>query len=262
MEIKKKTGILIVIIIILIAAIPISFLLGKKLSNKDKEDTRVEKKVKVSEDDPLTLYTDYFVIYDSCFDAGFSYRFDETSRKIEEFTDKEKLNLLLAIIENDTFDSEDYSVEYKKEDFKKYFDDLSFLDTIEDGGSYTHNGFSLEYESGKYKTDIKAFGCEEEEIDFAEPGLIFYEAEKTNKKLYITYAYGFAVYELIDTFAVEDEYEIRIYRHENDKKPVYTVTDNDISGLDFSSFDKYQFVIDISNGNYKVEEIKFIKGDE
>ena len=253
MVIGRKRNILVFLIIIVV----LSFCFvgcGKK----DNEAKKEEKLVKVEEDDSIISLTEYFGLYDYCDGSGFGYRLDKTNRSIEDFTDEEKLNILLDILISRTLDNEVDSIEIEEDELEKYFDDLSFLDIVKEKGSYGRAGFSITYKNGKYITKLNSSDCGDEFNETEE--LFFYEAEKNSHTLYITYAYAYATYELLDTFAVEDEYEIMLYKHKGDKDAVYAFTEAP-DKLDFSSFDKYQYVIDISNGKYKLKEIKYIEGE-
>ena len=146
----------------------------------------------------------------------------------------------------------------KPEDYAKNFDDLSFLKKLEKDPEleYTSLNTHLFYKNGKYTIQSYATGCEG-----AHEGLTMYfvGSKIEGNKLTLTYIAYYS------TYNYEGEYE-SMYKEEKDSKPVYekvTVEEygdpkmSDGKQIDYTKFDRYNFVFDISNGNLKLQKMVY-----
>ena len=239
------------------------------VNNTDKKEVNAEvnndeNKIsgkELSFDSDLVKDAKRLVPQDIC--GNVDYRFDGKNRKVSELTDEEKLYMLMNYL------GKDISIEYddngdivpvvvEESVVKKYFDDISFLNIVK-RKTIEHTPYIFSYENGKYKLSVMITGCEGPEVHTGNM-LELEKAMSFGDKLVLTYNYYYG--DTKENSNNNSGFDYYFYKHKNDteyiaKNPEYNET-SDSYKVDWSKFDKYEFVYDIGDGDLKIQEINYI----
>ncbi len=283
-EIPKKgkgTGVLWAIIIILVILLGGCLYLlttkdTKENSNKpttpetnDKTETKTEPLQNVDLEDPLVIEVNDMLPTYPC--AGTALELNQKDKDIEEFTNLEKLNIMLAIYANPIIktaaDYSDYTI--SESELNKYFDDLSFLDeyrpaidsSTKGNGVPSHDGAKIagalvfpsyiRFNDNNITITAYGFGCEG-------PGnnggrIKLYKAEKNSEQIVLSYTYYYQ--EVLDFDDSKNTFVFNFYKAEGAQSPIETT---DEPSLDKTKYDTYQFTFNIKDGNRKLQSVKYI----
>lgn len=244
--------------------------------HEDKKDTKTEEKaekkdekdetkaVELKATDKLVEEARKLVPMKMC--HGYDIKLEGKSRTLDDLSTNEKLamtafyfgsNLSFENIDPDKYTGEVHE-ELKVEDVEKIFEDTSFLESLKKKGSYGVGPYSVLYQKGKYYYNLIATGCIAEE--YKDDLLGFYKAVKEGNTLKVTYGYAY-IDEHYDE--KEDDFVSYLYKAKGDKEPLVKNPEiNDETYLlevDWSKFNQYEFVYDISDGNLRLQEINYIE---
>ena len=239
----------------------------EKQENKQasKDEEKKDEIVELSLDDKLVT-ENYLIPHYIC--HGVALNFPKKDRTVDDLTDKEKLMIATAYLSRDLDldsvpeDEYDGSVEkeIKEEDAKVLFEDISFFDTLKKEkdqfiGLDVNNMY---YKNGKLFVNLIATGCIAEEYEDEDIYLI--KAEKQGDKVMLTYAYAYVKSRFN---AKANQFEESLYKEKGAKTALVKNLEYDDKthsyNADWSKFNHYKFIIDISNGNKRIQEIKFIE---
>ena len=267
---EKKNGLVYILCgIIAILAIALGVVLWQQNKKDDvkKEENTPEQKEEFKDleiNDSLVEEAMRFIPNTFC--GGVHITLTQENRKIEDFSNLDKFNMVLSLYENEIIGTavDDSKFVLDEKELSKYFKDTSFMDEFKPGADTgydaitkksSHDGyvavedtiipFFMAYNDGKYSFTSYGTGC-------AGPGNDGYflevdSAKKSDKtlKIYVT-----SYYEVRD---IDDDGEFMstTYVHKEDKEPT------DINEKD--KFDKYELVFDITDNNLRLVELNYIK---
>ncbi len=254
----------------------LSFYAGTKYSEQDKKEEKIEKREEpkkeekkeeikseeLSLDSKIVKDAAAFLPITDC--HGYDIELTAKDRKLNDLSDKEKLAITAAYLSKDlSFDNvpdDEYDGEVHKEikesDVKKLFEDTSFLDALkkEKDNSYSIGFNSIFIENGKYYVNLIASGCTASEYEDDHLSLV--KAEREGDKLILTYGYAYFETKFDEKINNFMEY---YYKTKGDKTPLVKKSNTKTPIKDWSKFNKYEFVFDISDDNLRIQEINFIE---
>ncbi len=288
---KKSNGnkvlvLIIIILFILLGACGYYIFTEKKESNKKNQD-EVEKNTKkedIKEEQKLeeieltdTLVTDAIktIPYHDC--AGIELKLDKVDRSISEFTEEEKLNMILSIYSSSfiktAMDSSTYTIEEKE--LEKYFDDLSFLNKFRPAidTSYkwetkepAHEGANIledyiypvymKLEDNKISATVYPTGCEGPM--YKGDVLRATKAMKNEEILEIEFVHHYRGDATFDEKA--NTFIYPIYKNKEDTTPIEQLSSSQYTDYKFdeSKYDGYKITYNIKNNNLKLQSIKYL----
>lgn len=272
----KKVLVIVLGVVLVVGVLGLSFYAGIKFANYEnekgkttvEENIKEEKKqeleevldVKNDDDNYIVNKANSFIPRYLC--GGYELRLDGNSLKVSDLKDKEKLAMLMNGLLND-FDWGEDNIKYEENDFKKYFDDLSFLELVKNAGKegYKLGPIKLTYKNNKYEFFAYATGCEN--MEFSEDHLFLNKAVKKGDKLILTYDYAYWKQIVLDPDADDIETKLIFYKDKKDSTPIFDDVKRDDDSndylVDWSKLNKYEFVFDIKSENMKLLEINFIE---
>ena len=278
---KKGKGLiifLVVLIVVLVAALAVSLtllLVNKEDKTKEAEKTSEKETIKdLEKDDDLVLQSERIIPYYFC--GGLALKLEEKDVTIDEISNNEKLNMVIAYKQNQiiktAFDLS--TTTFKEEELKKYFKDLSFMDefkpaidTATDGdGIAAHVGAKLvketiyplhmEYKDGVYTVGGYGTGC-------AGPGnsgdtLIVDTAKKSNNELFVNYA---RYYREADFDDAAGTFVYTVYAKKGASEVLLKSSDieKDENKIDTKKLDHFEFVYNIKDDLMQLERINYKK---
>jgi len=278
---KKVLGIVLGVVLVL-AVLGLSFYAGTKYANL--ENKKEEENGQVLEGDPKTveekepelvgfedpLVKDASSLIPSLMCHGYALKLENKDRTLKDFTDNEKLSMVASYfagkLDFEDSDDEEYTGEVHKEvkesDVKKLFEDTSFLKTLtkskEDNMvGLGYKGFYYDFKDKKYYANIIATGCVADEYE--DDYLQLFQAKKTDKTLVLDYSYAYLSTKYNEK---KDIFVNNLYKSEGDKTPLVKNASMDDEGdfdTDWSLFNHYEFVFDITNNNLRLTKINFIE---
>lgn len=286
---KKGTGILwfiIIVLVILLCGCIYLLVVNNDLNNTNKpEPTEKNNKTKPTETnteeplqkvdlaDSLVMEVDGMIPYYPC--GGIAIELNQKDKSINEFTNLEKLNMILSIYSEPLIktaaDQSDYT--FLETELNKYFDSISFLDEYRPaidssttGSNASHSGAKvandlilpsyLRLSNGNITGTVYGFGCEGPGNNGARLKLA--KAEKNAERIVLDYIYYYQ--ELLDYDDSKNDFLYNLYRMEGAQEPIETVEGNKMTeiSLDKTKYDTYQFIYNIKDDNRKLEKIKYI----
>jgi len=275
----KKVIFIICGVLLILGVLGLSFYAGTRYANLEQNNSSTLDRDKnalpdeetpelVKLDDPLVVDATKFLPNLMC--HGYALKLNEKDRVLKDLTDEEKLSIVAAYFAYDLSldevdDGEDYTGEVHKEvkesDVKKLFEDTSFLKSLTKNKNdnrlgLDYRGFYYDFKDKKYYANIIATGCIDEEYE--DDYLQLFSAKKTSKTLVLDYSYAYLSTKYDEK---KDNFTNALYRKEGDKEPLVKDVEADEYGfdVDWASFDHYEFVFDISDGNLRLHNINFVE---
>ena len=270
----NKTLKIIICLVLVVVLAGLCFYAGTKYTGFDKkEPEKVEKKevekkeTKIKELDlDSKEVKDADLIVPRIFCDGLAIQLEGKDRKLEDLSDKEKLAIAASYLSKDlTLDGipeDEYTGEVhkviKESDVKVLFEDVSFLQALSklEDNSFSLGSNSIYLKDGKYYVNLIATGCLAKEGAYDSLKLL--KASQNGDELVLTYAYSYIdskFDEKVDGFIDE------MYKSKEDKTPVLKINNEEATDdkIDWSKFNKYEFVIDTANDNLRLQEINFME---
>ena len=229
----------------------------EKETNKKPEKTEGKIELDIDHDEvqeaaralPFALCHEYFL------------RLDGKSREVSDLKDSEKMAMVMAYYTEDLFnngaDEDEYKMELSEAQIERLFEDTSFLKMLKKD-QFSMDARTMENKDGKYIFSAYPTGCVADEYEG--DNLTLYRAYKEDDKLVLVYAYSWEVTKFNEKI---DDFEITFYKSKGDKSVVVKNPEFDDNAqeykVDWSKFNSYEFVYDISDGNLRIQEINFVK---
>ena len=248
------------------------FYAGMQFAKKeDKKDTKTEEKEPAKKPEKVEGKIDLDIDHDEVVEARRAFpfalcheyilRLDGKSRKVSELKDTEKLAMVINYYTEELFNNDsddgDYRMELSESQIKRLFEDTSFLKKLDDD-QYAIDARVIQKENGKYILTAYPTGCVADEYEGA--NMTLYKAYKEDDKLVLVYAYAWEVTKFNEKI---DDFEVTYYKAKGDKSVVVKNPEFDDNiqeyKVDWSKFNTYEFVYDISDGNLRIQEINFVK---
>lgn len=272
---KKKnhplTTAVIGMIILLLLLLVFYFLQPKTNPKEKKEVEEPFEEISIEED----LVHKAYSFIPNYFCGGIYLKLDKTNKKIDDFSELERLNMVLSLYEEDILKtmSNQSTFELKEKELYQYFKDIRFMDSYKgidtatryDTGETEHKGTKkiedvilplyMLYEDGTYTIGGYGTGCTGPRNDGYY--LELDRAEKNNKELVLSliYYYSEAVYD-----DAKEDFVYRFYSEKGETIPVEEVNAKDMFEHEFTSteYKEYEMRFEIGEEKLQLMSINYI----
>ena len=263
-EKKKPIALYIIIAIVVIALICGGIFLLPNNNKEEKPHENTQPKVdsiKIEENDEPVIEGLSLIPRHLC--GGVFFPFDKKNITVKDLSDSNKINMVLShnydFISTDT-DDDFRELALKEDEFKKYFEDTSFLngikegklDTADAGGYKILDPIKIEYKDNAFYLSKYATGCEGPGNAGGE--IEYKTAYKTGDELKITVYYYYKDYDIKEEDG-ETEFTALYYRDSTKSKEAI---DED-GYVEYTLLDTYDLYFDLSNDNFRFTKMDYNK---